>query len=487
MKRTIFFGIAACCLLALSCQKPLDKIMGANDQLENKMGKARLSVTCPPTVLSGTISSNTTLNASLSYLLRGNVIVDNATLTIPAGTVIMGEKATNGALIIKPNAQINAAGTISNPIVFTSDQAAGSRAAGDWFGVAILGNAPNNRSNNLSLSINGTTFNAGGTSATSSAGTFEYVQVHFAGKGGGAGSDVLTESALILGSIGSGMTVKNIQISNSKLDGLGVWGGDVGVKQVFEHQIYRHDVKLSQGYRGNIQSLVGFKDKATTTVTNERSFEISNQLIGTTSTRNTYPIISNVSLLGGTFCSGGDNKFNDAFYLRNEGNAQIYNSVVEGYSQYALYLDGNNVVANTKATTDQLQFSYNSIVSSATNPFGRNITGSWSSIGCFNVVSDDIVQWLTAGTPPSCRESGNQINGGIVIGYYNSSMCGDKCSSFPNLYINTAISDLDAPDYTMLGGFFDQPDYRGALQSSTDTWLVNTWIDFCQQTRNYCL
>jgi len=471
-------------MLALSCQKPLDKVLGAEDKLDNKMGKASLSVTCPPTVLTGTISSNTTLNASQSYLLRGNVVVDNATLTIPAGTVIMGEKATNGALIIKPNAQINASGTISNPIIFTSDQAAGSRAAGDWFGVAILGNAPNNRSNNLSLTVNGATFNAGGINSSSSAGTFEYVQMHFAGAGGGTGSDVLTESALILGSIGSGMTVKNIQISNSKLDGLGVWGGDVGVKQVFAHSIQQSDFRISQGYRGNVQSVVGFKENLSTSISNP-GMEISNQLIGTTSSRNTYPIISNASLLGGSFCSGGDVDYKDAFYFRNDGNAQIYNSVVEGYGQYGLYLDDATIVAKTASGTDQLQFSYNSILSSATTPYGNGAAGWVASGGCGSG-SDNMTNWLLSGPLPSCRESGNQVNGGIVIGYYNSSMCGDKCSSFPNLYINTSTTDLDAPDYTMLGGFFDQPDYRGALQSSTDTWLASSWIDFCQQTRNYC-
>lgn len=485
MKR-IKFGIVACCMLALSCQKSLDKILGADDKLDNKMGKASLSVTCPPTVLSGTISSNTTLNASLAYLLRGNVVVDNATLTIPAGTVIMGEKSTNGALIVKPNAQISAVGTITNPIVFTSDQAAGSRAAGDWFGVALLGNAPNNRSNNLSLTINGTTFNAGGTSAASSVGSFEYVQMHFAGAGGGTGSDVLTESALILGSIGSGMTVKNIQISNSQKDGLGIWGGDVGVKQVFAHLIQRSDYKISHGYRGNIQSVVGFKDNlSTVTSPIYAGIEISNQLIGTTSTRNTYPVISNASLLGGSFCSSGDPDYKDAFYFRNEGNAQIYNSVVEGFNRYGLYLDNAAIVAKTASGTDQLQFSYNTILSTASVPYGNGAAGWIASGGCGSG-SDNMTNWLLSGPLPSCRESGNQVNGGVVSGYYNSSMCGDKCSSFPNLYINTATSDLDAPDYTMLGGFFDQPDYRGALQSSTNTWLKSSWIDFCQLTRDYC-
>lgn len=483
MKRKINW-IIAICLIAISCQKPVDKMFSADENLTSAK-LANISVTCPPTVLSGTISSNMTLTTGTAYLLRGNVDVDNATLTIQPGVLIMGEKATNGALIIKKNAQISAVGTVTNPIIFTSDQAPGSRAAGDWFGVAILGNAPNNRSNNLSLAINGTTFNAGGTSVTSSAGSLQYVQIHYAGAGGGAGSDVLTESALILGSIGSGMTIRNVQISKSKLDGLGVWGGEVGVKEVFAQEIKRTDFRLSQGFKGNMQNLLGFKDKVIASAANTQSFDISNELLGTTSTRFTYPIISNVTLLGGKFCSGGDLNYNDAFVFRNEGNGQIYNSVIEGFNRYGLLLSTANIVGKTAAGTDPLQFSNNSIHNVSTSYFAQ-IPSTWAvANGCRLNSLGTMQDWIEGLAGVSCQESGNQFTL-TATGYYNSSLCGtDKCSNFPNLYINPATADLDAPDYSMLSGFFDQPDYRGALQTSANTWLKNTWIDFCTQ-RDYC-
>ena len=236
MKRKLNW-IIAICLITISCQKPIDKMFSTEENLKSA-NLANISVTCPPTVLTGTISTNMTLTTGNAYLLRGNVEVDNATLTIQPGVLIMGEKATNGALIIKKNAQINAVGTVTNPIIFTSDQTPGSRAAGDWFGVAILGNAPNNQSNSINFSINSTSYNFGGSSSASSAGRFEFVQIHYAGAGGGAGSDVLTESALIVGSVGSGMTVRNIQLSNSLKDGFGIWGGEVGIKEVLTNRTY---------------------------------------------------------------------------------------------------------------------------------------------------------------------------------------------------------------------------------------------------------
>ena len=94
------------------------------------------------TIPAGDITTNTTWSAGNVYLLNGWVYVKaGTTLTIEPGTIIRGDKVNKGALIIEKGATINANGTASNPIVFTSNQAAGSRDYGDWGGVIILGNA----------------------------------------------------------------------------------------------------------------------------------------------------------------------------------------------------------------------------------------------------------------------------------------------------------------------------------------------------------
>ncbi len=85
--------------------------------------------------VTGSITANTTWEAKNKYLLKGFVYVENgATLTIQPGTIIRGDKATKGALIVKPGGKIIAEGTAQNPIVFTSNEAKGSRATGDWGG-----------------------------------------------------------------------------------------------------------------------------------------------------------------------------------------------------------------------------------------------------------------------------------------------------------------------------------------------------------------
>ncbi|MNJ95339.1 hypothetical protein D3C87_130490 [compost metagenome] len=490
MKRKYYMLAVTILLAAAGCHKPLQDNPLVNDQLEKKAGLQNITVDCTPITLSGSITSNTTLLTGKTYLLDGIVDVKGATLTIQPGTLILGKSSVESALVIDKTAQINAVGTATNPIVFTSDKAAGSRASGDWLGVFVFGNAPNNQSNSLSFSLGGNSYTAGGTNSASSAGSLQYVQIHFAGKGNSAG-DRLTQSALVMASVGSGMTIRNIQLTNSKFDGLGLYGGLAGVKEVFSYKSERIEFPISQGYRGNMQSLFAFKDNVSTTASNTPVMDITNYLIGSDAAPFTYPTISNASLLGGTYCSGSDADYNRGIVIRQNGNAQIYNSVIEGFTQHALYLDGANIIAKTKASTDRLIFSYNSLHNSGTTPYGANFSPatSWQlANGCVDVSTGKLTMqdWIDGSSLSSCTQLDNQLVLSAT-GYYNSSLCGNKCSTFPNLYIDESNSDLSLPDYSMLGVFFNQPDHRGALQSSATTWLTSGWIDFCALTRDYCL
>lgn len=80
-----------------------------------------------------------------TYLLKGWVyIADGAELTIEPGTIIKGDKQTMATLIAERGGKIIAQGTAAEPIVFTSEEAAGHRRPGDWGGVIICGKAPHN-------------------------------------------------------------------------------------------------------------------------------------------------------------------------------------------------------------------------------------------------------------------------------------------------------------------------------------------------------
>lgn len=474
-----YFLALAVAIAGTSCQKQNSGHFGDNDKL-NDVNLNSISVTCPPTVLSGTYTSPLVLSTGNSYLLRGNVVISNTSITIPAGVVIYGESATNGALVILPNATINATGTSTNPIVFTSDKAPGTRAAGDWAGVYLLGQAPNNQSNALSILINGASYTAGGSTAASSVGTFKYAQIHYAGGGGGAGSDRKSESSFVMASLGSASDIEYVQVSESARDGIALFGGTVFPKHVMANKIRRTDFMVSYGFQGKGQYLAGVKSNATVNTTNASAYamDISNVLLSEsqTATPLTNGIFSNASFLGWAFCGVSVPNADAIVYQRN-GNSSIYNSVISSFSQDALFLNGNNVIAHTSGSPE-LQFAYNSFHNIGSSPGYRDFkTIPWS--GC----STDMTNWIEGLTSFGCEEQGNQFTV-TTLGLPTGDVC-VSCPNFPDFSLKT--NTLQDPEFDLwdTGNAFDHPVYRGAFGSTA--WFTNGWADTCPLSVDYCL
>src|SRR5688572_32044690 len=96
----------------------------------------------PVIVVTGEINGAETWVNTNYYVLRGAVFVrEGATLTIQAGTHVIGEAGSVGTLIVLRGGRLNAIGTPQAPVVFTSDQAPGTRGRGDWGGLIINGRA----------------------------------------------------------------------------------------------------------------------------------------------------------------------------------------------------------------------------------------------------------------------------------------------------------------------------------------------------------
>lgn len=84
--------------------------------------------------LTANITANRTLFSDTTYTLSGYIkVASGATLTIQAGTTIVGDTTVLGSsLWILRGAKIQAIGTASAPIVFTSARSSGNRKPGDW-------------------------------------------------------------------------------------------------------------------------------------------------------------------------------------------------------------------------------------------------------------------------------------------------------------------------------------------------------------------
>ena len=95
-------------------------------------------------IIEGSISTNTTWAQGETFIIRGDVMVDNATLTIQPGTTLKFEAGASLSIGYYGAATIIANGTVEKPIVFTST--ADVPTAGAWEGVFLYSLASSNTS-----------------------------------------------------------------------------------------------------------------------------------------------------------------------------------------------------------------------------------------------------------------------------------------------------------------------------------------------------
>jgi hypothetical protein len=217
-------------------------------------------------VISADITANRTLYADTVYTLQGFIKVTNgATLIIEPGTRIVGDFETVGsALFVTRGARINANGTSADPIVFTSERTAGTRQAGDWGGLIIIGNATSNRSGTVVLEGTGTgptnpqQVYSGGTTDTDNSGTLRYVRVEFAGYATATDAEL---NSFTFAAVGSGTTLEYLQVMNGLDDSYEFFGGAVDGKYFVSYESGDDHFDMSEGYRGRLQYLIAYQSK----------------------------------------------------------------------------------------------------------------------------------------------------------------------------------------------------------------------------------
>ncbi len=413
--------------------------------------------------LKGNITSNMTLTGSATqkYILSGFVYVKSGvTLTINPGTIVFGEKLTKGTLIIERGAKLMAEGTASQPIVFTSNQAAGSRDYGDWGGIIICGKATVNLPGGEGTIEGGTGAMFGGALAPDDAdnsGSLKYVRIEFPGIPFQPNQEI---NGLTLAGVGSGTTIDYIQVSYSGDDSYEFFGGTVNAKHIVAHRGWDDDFDTDNGYKGKVQFAVALRDPAIADQSGSNGFESDNDATGTSATPATHPIFSNVSIFG-PYCNPStpaNSLYKRAAHLRRNTQTCIYNSVMAGYP-VGLLIDATTTEAN--ATNGDLQFR-NNVLCAMTDTLAVNNGSSFDITSFFN-----------------------------TSGWGNS-----KVNGVADLYIHSF--NLTAPDFTpynaspLMSGadftngnlttWFDVVTYKGAF-GSTD-WTTS-WTNFDPQNTVY--
>lgn len=375
----------------------------------------------PTTTVSADITTSTTWSGII--LLQNKVYVkNNATLTIQPGTIIRGDKLTQGTLIITRGAKINANGTATQPIVFTSNETVGNRAEGDWGGLVLLGLARNNQPGGVA-NIEGiaptTDTQYGGNFDTDNSGTLRYVRVEFAGIPLEPNKEI---NGVTFGSVGSGTTVDYVQVSFSGDDSYEWFGGTVNCKHLIAYRGLDDDFDTDFGYRGKVQFGLIIRDKDMSDAAGDsNSFESDNDATGSTAQPKTMPIFSNITIVGpkgnGSVSLPVGEKFEKAFRLRRNTSTSVFNTLVTGWEK-GLSIEGTPVEANV--TGDSLIFSDNVLSNftlntncvTATPAFYSTFFGADGNDSTMTIAQIDWVNIFTPlGTTPDARLNGTSSAG----------------------------------------------------------------------------
>jgi hypothetical protein len=354
----------------------------------------------PTVTVSSDITTNTIWTTGTIVSLQNKVYVKGgATLTIQPGVIIRGDLATQGTLVITRGSKINAQGTAANPIVFTSGEAVGNRAEGDWGGVVILGagmlNQPGGVANIEGIAVSSDT-EYGGSNDNDSSGVFSYVRIEFPGIPLAPNKEI---NGLTMGGVGSRTVINHVQISFSGDDAFEWFGGKVDVKYLIAFRTLDDDFDTDFGYRGRVQFGLAVRDSDLSDAAGDsNSFESDNDATGSGAMPRTNPIFSNITTIGpkrnGTVTLPTGEKFERAFYIRRNSATTIFNSIAASWEKGIYIKDagttdnftmndtavfGNNLIASdiTKAITvdaSSSQSFYSSIFTNDNNDSTQSVT-----------------------------------------------------------------------------------------------------------------
>jgi hypothetical protein len=455
MKKIVYAALGLA-LFAVSCKK--------TDNVTEKPLIPGIPASSLDTLV-GTISVNTTVTKN-TYLYGLVYVAPGVTLTINPGVTIFGSVNTNGGafdavnsfknkgtLCIQTGAKLNAAGTPSQPIVWTSDNkiAIAARKFGDWGGVVLYGKAPFHNRTGVTTTTRYEAFDIvptdtrnfyGGTDQNDNSGIMTYNRIENAG---GVVTAVDKEvNALTFCAVGRGTVINHIEILRAGDDALEFFGGNVNVDHVLTISTKDDDFDFDEGYQGHLQFIVAFRD---TTADNSGShmIEADNDGSATNFTPYTTPFITNATLYGPTttktFATRPDSYFEGAIMARRNVSLRLVNS----------YVIGNKMP-------------YGIIFTPTTGDFGATLLDPPSLTVPNNVQAFNIFQTDNAGFAGVCVQSPAEGNGAALplnlVNNVNN--------------VNKLISANNANNGLVLASDFN---LGGTLENTATTPFLTTGVD----------
>ncbi len=279
-------------------------------------------------------------SAASNHLLRGRVsVAAGDELVIEAGTVIFGEAATAGYLVIERDAKIHADGEWVNPgtgvreirpIIFTSDALPGDYARGGWGGVVIHGNAIANCADCIGgescASEGGTAGFFCGSDDCDDSGLVRYARVEYAGIGITIDNEL---NAWTFNGLGCATALEYLQAHMGFDDNFEWFGG----KPYGNHWLSTgggdDGFDWQMGFRGGLQFAIDqhWADDG------DKGIEADNNEFDNDAPCRSKPILANLTLIGPGPAGGSPT---DGINLRRGTDASVHNSIIAYWNAYGI-------------------------------------------------------------------------------------------------------------------------------------------------------
>jgi hypothetical protein len=400
MKKDIFGVVALTGLAITGCRK-----IETDGEIQVVVVNGGGSTTGQTITLQGRINADTILRKQNTYILKGLVyMVGSHTMTVEAGTTVKGSFSGSdvAALIITRGSKLNAIGTPSEPIIFTS--ASPNPQSGDWGGIVLCGKAPINTSYNGIAGlyqVEGGIDNSNGDGLAGAgdlivptavpadnSGTLQYVRIEWAGYAFQPDKEI---NSLTMAGVGSGTTIDHVQVAYAKDDAYEWFGGTVNCKYLIAYKTQDDDFDTDNGYSGKVQFGLIMRDSVIADISTSEAFESDNNSSGTTAGPKTTAVFSNITAIGprATLNNIGSSLFRCGAQIRRNSGISIYNSIIMGWPQ-GIFIDaqlGNSTALNIEDSTLRLRN-----VTLAGNTVNLKFTG----VGGATIIDDaSLTAWFT--------------------------------------------------------------------------------------------
>ena len=399
----------------------------------------------PVIVVTGEVTGADTWVNSYYYVLRGAVFVrTGATLTIQEGTTVIGESGSVGTLIVERGGRLMAIGTPTQPIVFSSDQAPGTRSRGDWGGLIINGRAPVNLQGGQGAG-EGDTGIYGGIDPNDNSGVLKYVRVEFSGIEFSPDNEL---NGIALQGVGRGTVVDYVQAHMSRDDAIEMFGGTVDLKHAVASNAADDSFDWTFGWSGRAQ-FVAIHQRGDDA---DNAIEADNNEFDNNALPRSNPQIYNVTICGDP--AGIPSEIQRAANLRRGTAFTIRNFLITGMRQ------GFQIETSNTATTNQ--------VNNGTSQMGAGV--SWNNVSNMH---SSVTAFMATGRFPS-------ILLGVDPGLSTTACANHAAPNFQPSSIATIAGGQMAPIQPPNDGFFEVVTFIGAVPPAPQPNWTAGWTSFPQ-------